>query len=356
MTAGPLEAYLGELEQALRTHGHEPSRIVDEAREHLADAVADAVARGLTREDAEREAIERFGPAALIAAQAPPAGSRVMARMTAFLDTVIGHWRWLTAATALAALLTSVASHIWLPTRYRSETVILVVPAGAPTDNADALNRQSLERLQTISTVVLSRPRLEWIAKDFGLNPTEDAAGPAADPVQQMRRNISVEVAPTEPTQFTVSFQSPDPRLAMRVTERIASLFVEENLRDREAATDGTALFFDAEIDDVRRRLMEMEARLSAMRASNGEPASRAEVIPFEMLQDRYRDLLVKREDARSAASLARRQIGEQFRVLEAARLPDRPVGPSRASVNTAGTLAGLMFGLVVVGARTRFS
>jgi hypothetical protein len=125
MTSGPLDTYLRELARELHERGHEASRIVDEAREHLADAVEEGLRRGLAREDAEREAVERFGAPGVIAAQTPPARNRIMARLTVVLDTVVGHWRWVAAATVVAALLASLASS-YFPTLYRSEMLILV--------------------------------------------------------------------------------------------------------------------------------------------------------------------------------------------------------------------------------------
>jgi uncharacterized protein involved in exopolysaccharide biosynthesis len=354
MSAGPVDAYLRTLEHALRERGLDPSRVVDEAREHLADAVEGALRRGLAREDAEREAVERFGPPDLIAAQAVPVRSPLMVRLNAALTTVAGHWRWISAATAAAALITSVASYYFLPTRYRSETIILVSNAATPGDG-DASSRASREHLQVIRRVILSRPRLERIARDFGLDTRQEAAAPLANAVQQIRHDISVEVlTPEQPENgsaegvFKVSFQSPDPRLAMRVTERVASMFIEENLRQREGDTSGISQFLESEIDDVRFRLAEQESRLTQLRAQQ-RPLSRADVLPFEVLQDRYRDLLVKREDARSMAKLARTVLGEQYRILEAARVPDRPVGPRRASINATGALGGLTFAIAAL-------
>lgn len=52
--------------------------------------------------------------------------------------------------------------------------------------------------------------------------------------------------------------------------------------------------------------------------------------------------------------NLERRQIGEQFRVLDPARLPERPVGPDRLRVNVAGTSSGFALGLVFIGRRRR--
>ncbi len=52
----------------------------------------------------------------------------------------------------------------------------------------------------------------------------------------------------------------------MRVTERLASLFIEENLRDREVLAEGTNQFLEAQLEDARRRLVEHEKKLEEYR------------------------------------------------------------------------------------------
>ena len=69
----------------------------------------------------------------------------------------------------------------------------------------------------------------------------------------------------------------------------------------------------------------------------------------YDTLTTAYKNLLEKSEDSRVAADLERRQIGEQFRVLEPARVPARPVGPIRLKVNGIGLGLGLFLGLLVV-------
>jgi uncharacterized protein involved in exopolysaccharide biosynthesis len=198
----------------------------------------------------------------------------------------------------------------------------------------------------------LSRPRLEQVARDFGLDKSQSADAPIADAVQQIRQNISVEIGQGgDPGQFRVSFQSQDPRLAMRVTERIASLFVQENLEQSEGATSTLSRSLDSEVVDVRFRLAELESTIESLRAQNSR-VGRADVIAFEVLQERYRALLVRREDARSTANLERRSLGQQFRIVEAARVPDRPVGPSRTSVTASAALAGFTLAIAALAWR----
>ena len=69
----------------------------------------------------------------------------------------------------------------------------------------------------------------------------------------------------------------------------------------------------------------------------------------YSTLQRRYTDLLAKREDAQIAANLERRQIGEQFRIIDQARLPSRPFSPNRPRFIALASFAGLGVGLGLV-------
>src|SRR5262249_6757438 len=67
-----------------------------------------------------------------------------------------------------------------------------------------------------------------------------------------------------------------------------------------------------------------------------------------ETLQRSYDTLLVKKEQSKMSADLERRQIGEQFKVIDPARLPERPVRPNRPMIDLLGALGGLAIGVAI--------
>src|SRR5262249_28979155 len=70
----------------------------------------------------------------------------------------------------------------------------------------------------------------------------------------------------------------------------------------------------------------------------------------YSTLQAAYAALLVKREDSKVAANLERQQIGEQFRVLDPASLPERSFNRlQRIGITASGAIAGLVLGLMSV-------
>ena len=69
----------------------------------------------------------------------------------------------------------------------------------------------------------------------------------------------------------------------------------------------------------------------------------------YTTLQQLYTGLLAKREDSKIAANLERRQAGEQFRILDPARVPEQPFSPNRTRMNLMGAIAGLALGLGLV-------
>ena len=165
---------------------------------------------------------------------------------------------------AFIAAATAVVSRK-LPDLYRSDTLILVVPQRVPESYVKSTVTSRIEdRLHSISQQILSRTRLERIIQDFNLYAEERKTEIMEDIVEKMRLDIKVDVVKGDA--FRVSYIGRDPRTVMKVTERLSSLFIEENLRDREILAEGTDQFLEAQLEDARRRLGEHERKLETYR------------------------------------------------------------------------------------------
>jgi protein tyrosine kinase modulator len=173
--------------------------------------------------------------------------------------------RWLVVAPLVVGLVAGVVVFRHIPKRYRSETLIMVVPQRIPDSYVKSTITAPVEdRLTSINDQILSRSRLERIINDFDLYRHGRATGIMEDIVQRMRSDIKPTIVGKE--SFRVSFVSDDPRTAQRVTERLASLYIEENLRDRENLAESTNQFLESQLEDAKRRLIDHEKKLEEYR------------------------------------------------------------------------------------------
>ena len=135
-------------------------------------------------------------------------------------------------------------------------------------------------------------------------------------------------------------------------------------LNAAEAARRNRVAELRAEIENIDRqvaRRQEQEEQLRKVIAAyqarvDATPTRESELVAltrdYDTLQKVYTNLLGKKEDSKVAANLERRQIGEQFKILDPARLPERPASPNRAQINLLGALGGLALGLALVALR----
>jgi len=163
-----------------------------------------------------------------------------------------------------------------IPNQYRSETLVLIVPQQVPENYVQpTVNVRLEDRLASINQLILSRTRLEQLVNEFNLYATERQTQLMADVIDRMRaRDIRVETTGTGSSDrrqssaatFRISYTGGNPRTVMNVTERLASLFIEESLRDRTALAEGTNQFLETQLQEARNRLIEQEKRLEVYR------------------------------------------------------------------------------------------
>lgn len=152
-----------------------------------------------------------------------------------------------------------------LPNMYRSETLILVVPQRVPEGYVRSTVTTPIEdRLRSMQEQIRSHSRLEQVIREFGLYVELREKRPMEEVVAVMQDQILV--SPVRGDSFRVGFTSGDPKVAAKVTQRLAAMFIEENLRDRAVQAEGTSDFLEAQLETARVRLTEHEKRLEEYR------------------------------------------------------------------------------------------
>src|SRR2546426_9052333 len=207
-------------------------------------------------------------------------------RNTSGLDILLEVWsrrKWLAILVFTGPFAVTVSLAIALPNLYRSTATLLVQrPEVSETFVKSSVTSELETRLHTISQEILSRSRLQDLIIRFDLYSEFRKRVTPEEVVDRMRRDIRMESKgrdirmeskAVEPqgergatVAFTLSFRGRDPENVAKVTNTLASLFVEENLKLRKRQAAGTAKFLRVELDEMKKKLDKEERRLSAFK------------------------------------------------------------------------------------------
>ena len=108
----------------------------------------------------------------------------------------------------------------------------------------------------------MSRTRLEQVINEFNLYREEARGLRLEEIVERMKKNIQVQIKGKE-GYFTISYIGKDPQIVTLVANKLASLFIEENLKMREQQAQGTSEFLSLELNSTRAKLEEQEKMLT---------------------------------------------------------------------------------------------
>ena len=188
--------------------------------------------------------------------------------------TIAWRYRWVIVVPLVVAAVGAFVYGEQLPNIYRSESIVLIIPPQVTEKVQRSASNETLQdRLNLLKQQILSRTRLERIIEEFNLYPQERKHQLMEQVVEQMRKDIGVNLPKVrrkqEPGYFAVSFDSQNPQTARLVTERLASLFVKENLETRSTKADTTNQFYQSQADEALGKLKEHEAKLEAFRRAN---------------------------------------------------------------------------------------
>ncbi len=184
-----------------------------------------------------------------------------------FLDLMVRR-KWLIIIFILLGL-TLGSVFAWMKKdEYRSSTVILVEQQKIhETYVKSVVGESAAERVSTITQQVLSRTNLQRVIDEFLLYPEVVKTQGYEPVIAALRKNVRIKTrGGRELESFTISFSHQDPMLAMKVTSKLASQYIDGNIRIREQFIEGATEFIGQELLSAKEALDEKEKLLSEYR------------------------------------------------------------------------------------------
>jgi uncharacterized protein involved in exopolysaccharide biosynthesis len=182
-------------------------------------------------------------------------------------------WQMVVPAVAVFAVVAVVV--MLLPARYQSTATIIIEGQEVPQE----LVRSTVtgfveERLQSITQVVLNRANLMSIIERVGLYQDERRTMTSEQLVAMMRKDITMEPITAEVMSntgrpatatiaFSVSFEGREPAKVLQTTNTLVSLFLEENLKKREAKASSAYSFLEKQLATLEGEVALSEERIA---------------------------------------------------------------------------------------------
>jgi uncharacterized protein involved in exopolysaccharide biosynthesis len=192
---------------------------------------------------------------------------------------ILLRWRILLAASLALGTVGGLAAGLLMKPVYRASASLLIESQDLPvTVVASPLNDMAEERIGKIREQILSRNNLTKLIARNRLYPRERQRM-SADVVRAMLRNaIHFDLVSAAANNnsgrgsgstiaFTLSYTNRDPSAALAVTEQLTDMFVLEDNRLRSEQMQGAASFLVHRADELRDRLVELEAKRRSIEA-----------------------------------------------------------------------------------------
>jgi polysaccharide chain length determinant protein (PEP-CTERM system associated) len=178
---------------------------------------------------------------------------------------------WILVIPAVVCAIAAYTVSLFLPSRYKSETVVLVEEPTVPESIVKpVIGGDVNQRLATMQEQILSRTRLQQIIEKFGMYKEETRQLSMEDMVERLRKSITVSpVRPMAETRssglpgFTVSVVAGQAYLAQQICTEITSFFMQQNVLLRERRAEDTTQFLTKQLEDSKKKLDEQDARLA---------------------------------------------------------------------------------------------
>jgi polysaccharide chain length determinant protein (PEP-CTERM system associated) len=203
----------------------------------------------------------------------------------------------------------------YAPKQYMATARILVTPQKISEAFVRSTAASGIEsRISSISLEIMSLTHLENIISEFKLYDEEARSLNREEIVELMKENMWIQIPRSEKNILTISYAGKDPTVVAGVTNRLASILIEENLKFREEEVQGTSEFLSDELKSTKAKLEGQEKAINEFKQQYmGElPEQRdANFRVLEQLQTLHEKLEDRMETAEERKGMIRNQLSE---------------------------------------------
>jgi polysaccharide biosynthesis transport protein len=183
---------------------------------------------------------------------------------------------------ALVVLIVSFLVARMLPAIYESSSTILIEEQQIPPEFVrSTVTGFADQRIQSLTQQILSRVKLWEIIQQFNLYPELRKTNTREDIIEKMRDNIKLNMISAAESgrkggrssdqggvtiAFSIAYRGKDPGTVQKVDSTLVSLYLEQNLKTREAQAQSTTKFLEAELQELAERIKGLGNKITAFK------------------------------------------------------------------------------------------
>ncbi|HBP88404.1 MAG TPA: hypothetical protein PKK23_09045 [Nitrospirales bacterium] len=235
--------------------------------------------------------------------------------MTESPESLAQYWdmarrRWLLMGSIAGMLVVAalLLAMFWPPT-YRSTAMILIVEQEIPADLIrSTITSYADQQIERIKTQVMTRSRLMPIIEEHHLYKEFRAGDTSAAALKRFIADIHIEIINAEvidrrtgqPTQatiaFTLAYDGSTPEITQKIANELTSLFLSENLKNREQQVHETTAFLKQESEKLANALSQLEENIAAFKDNAHGALPELFQMNMQLLSQVERELIEKNQ------------------------------------------------------------
>nr|MBL0717553.1 hypothetical protein [Desulfobacterales bacterium] len=191
-----------------------------------------------------------------------------------------------------------------LPSIYQASTTIMIQQQQIPSEFVQSTVQTVVEEsLEIIAYQVMSRKKLLEIIERFGLYQDLLKRKTSEEVIEKMRKDIKRKTMSTQvvnqqtgreaiiTTAFELSYEGKDPQKVLKVANTLTSLYMEQNLKDREEKAKTTTDFMAAELTVLNENIDKLEKKIAVFKEKHLNALPEMNQINFQMVERIERDI-----------------------------------------------------------------